>query len=107
MMIGFFKEFTPKGQMKPVRKLKLIAINYLNTGFIYHFLPLIPFTLFLKFEYSRFFYVIKCLRLRNTSELSSRNFMKEVRKYYRVQTIKKCEDPAIANDIYNDHIETS
>jgi hypothetical protein len=43
MIINFFREYTPKNGVTPIKDLRLCAIQYLKTKFIIDFIAILPF----------------------------------------------------------------
>ena len=80
---GFFIEYQPNNSIYSVRKIKKIADRYLKTEFIYDLLPLIPYRFIFSFDNSRFFYLIKVVRiLQFFKVLDTSNFMKLVKAFF-------------------------
>lgn len=76
----------------------MIATRYFNSGFVYDFLPLIPFNFMFSFPYSRILFLIKCNRLVPTLRfLDTGKFMKKVKEFFGHRLKKICEDSELAN----------
>ena len=73
----FILEYTDEATNLPVRDIATISLRYLKGGFIEDAIPLIPWNWFVKFKYSRIFFLIKCFRLKETFDLlDTGKFMK-------------------------------
>lgn len=99
----FILEYTDEATNLPVRDIATISLRYLKGGFIEDVIPLIPWNWFVKFKYSRIFFLIKCFRLKETFDLlDTGKFMKQVKKIFEKKLDKICEDPDLANNINMD-----
>ena len=64
MVLQFFKEFTSETSSIPVRNLEKISMNYLQNGFAYDFIAILPLqVLHLKNKRENLFFLIKLVRL--------------------------------------------
>lgn len=61
--IQFLVEFTPPGQLTPVKDISQISLRYLKGEFYKDFIPIIPLQLLDLGGDERLFYVIKIMRL--------------------------------------------
>ena len=104
MILQFFLEYKSNDSIYPVRDLKKIALNLYRTEFLYNLIPLIPLPHMLKFKYSRFLYLIKCIRLGKTMEmLDIKKFMGEIRLYISKNLDAICQDENKKNDTLENH----
>jgi hypothetical protein len=62
-IMKFFLEYTDDYTNNKIRDLSMISVRYLKNGFLFDFLPLIPWNWLFAFRYSRLLYLIKVLRL--------------------------------------------
>ena len=62
--LNFITDYKEEGATLPVKDIGLISLRYMQTRFIWDFLPLIPFTIF-DFGYESFhhFYLVKIIRI--------------------------------------------
>jgi hypothetical protein len=64
MLIQFLVEYTPPGQLVPVKDISLISMRYLRGEFLKDFIPIIPLQLLtLNNGDERLFFIIKIMRL--------------------------------------------
>ena len=64
LCLNFITDYKEEGSNSPVRDASLISMKYLNSRFVWDFLPLIPLTIFdLGYESFHHFYLIKIIRL--------------------------------------------
>lgn len=99
----FILEYTDEATNMPVRDIATISLRYLKGGFIEDAIPLIPWNWFVKFKYSRIFFLIKCFRLKETFDLlDTGKFMKQVKRIFEKKLDKICDDPELANNINMD-----
>ena len=83
MLLEFILEYTDEQTNQPVRNISAIALRYAKGDMKYDLLPLIPFNSLWQFQYSRLFYLIKCIRLLETFEmLDTAKFMKQVKHFF-------------------------
>ena len=60
----FLEEFLKDGQLNPIRDLKQIAERYLQTDFVWDFVPIIPFPFIFNIGgIEQHLYMIKCVRM--------------------------------------------
>ena len=62
MGLGFITEYLDENN-KSVKDLAKISKHYLKTGFLLDLIPLIPFNYIFAFTYSRYFFLLKSIRL--------------------------------------------
>ena len=68
MVSCFFTEFkTYSSSTRPIRDIKLIALQYIKGQFMFDILSLIPFNDMFHFNHSRIFLLLKILRLNTAS----------------------------------------
>lgn len=81
-MINFFVTYVDENNII-VRDVSKISLRYFKSKFAFHVLTAIPYQVFFKFQYSRFFYLIKGLRILETSELlDTARFMNNVKDMF-------------------------
>lgn len=103
--LKFLVSFTKDGETIPTKDLSKIAQRYLRKGFIFDFIPLIPFPLFLDLDHREaHFYIIKCIRIINGFKLFNiRVVMSDVRRVFTNRLDKIiANDPIAAEDIFLD-----
>jgi len=106
MLLGFITEYIDNNN-RPVRDFKRISKKYLNEGFIYDVIPLIPCNFMFHFPGSRFFFLIKSVRLIQAYEiLDVKQFNKSIGEFFKKRLDKVCQDPekAIDDEEDNTHI---
>ena len=102
-ILQFIKEYTPEFQLTPVRNLKLICRNYLETQFKWDIIPLIPLQE-IKFgnNRNRLFFLIKLIRLFKGLKMFNVNammtFVKEYLYSYVIERSK--HDSSFAQNIH-------
>jgi hypothetical protein len=106
IVLRFFVDYYEEGKQFPVRDLTAIAKNYLKTGFVFDFIPLIPLQeLPLPRGYARFFYIIKVMRLFNGFKLLNvEHIMDYIKKFYKSKVDRMIQsEQAIGEDIVRDN----
>lgn len=99
MATKFFVEYREESTNLLVRDISLISIRYIKNEFIMDLIPLLPLHSFFTFKFSHLLYILKCIRMLKTFQLlDTGRFMKHVKKYYEIQLLKVCEDPALAEN---------
>lgn len=100
MLLEFILEYTDEQTNQPVRNISAIALRYAKGDMKYDLLPLIPFNSLWQFQYSRLFYLIKCIRLLETFEmLDTAKFMKQVKHFFEGRLQQICQNPDLAEDM--------
>jgi hypothetical protein len=100
MLLEFILEYTDEQTTLPVRNISQISLRYVKGEFKFDLLPLIPFNFIWHFQYSRLFYLIKCIRLLETFEvLDTGKFMKHIKIFFQKRLEQICKDPELADDI--------
>ena len=103
-LLKFILEYQDETTNAKIKDITQISLRYLHTEFIYDFLPLIPFTFFINFPYSRLLFLIKCNRLIPTLRfLHTGRFMKKVKYFFQSSLDKICKDPNLADNINLDN----
>lgn len=83
VILGFLMEVPSNDVSYPLKTVSKTSERYLKQNFIYDLLPLIPYRFIFKFKFSRFFYFVKIMRIRNfLRALDTSSFMKHVKKYF-------------------------
>ena len=81
MIVKFLTDYIPEGENKPTKDFVLIAKNYLNNGFIWDFIPLLPLNFILNtiddrnYELVRIALFIKLIRIINGLKLFNIRFL--------------------------------
>ena len=106
MYANFMTEFLPEGQSEPVTDLQIIAKRYLHGDFFTHFIPLIPFTDFMRTnQITRLLYLVKVYRLYSVLKWLDVSVLfvsiKDKIKQNTLNLIKT--DPFIGEDTSQDH----
>ena len=65
----FCLEYQGFDDPNPVRQINLTAKRYAYNEMVYDLIPLIPFTMFLKFKHSRLLFLIKTIRIKKSLSL--------------------------------------
>ena len=95
----FLVEYREESTYHQVRDIAQISVRYIKNEFIYDLIPLVPLHTFFTFKFSHLLYILKCIRMLKTFQLlDTGRFMKHVKKYYEIQLLKVCEDPALAEN---------
>jgi len=87
-----------------VRNINLTAKRYANNEMMFDLIPLIPFTLFLRFKYSRLLFIIKSIRIKKSVKLlDTKKFIEIVKEFFDQELEKVCKDEKKENDIVFDN----
>ena len=63
--LSFLLQYVPEDSvnMIPVNDISETSKHYIRTNMMRDLIPLIPFQYFLKFKFSKLFYLTKCIRI--------------------------------------------
>ena len=98
MLFGFITEYVDEDN-KPVKDIKLISARYIKEGLIFDLIPLIPFNWLIRFQNSKYLFLLKSIRLIQAYEiLDVRVFNAQIGLIFKKNLTKCCDDPATAMD---------
>ena len=104
MVMRFFLEYTPRDSFYPIKDIRLIALIYFKTQFFFDLLPLVPLPHIFDMKYSRFLWLIKCMRLTKFHQiLNIRTIMKQVKQFFQYRISKIINDPNLCDEIEVDN----
>jgi hypothetical protein len=100
----FCLEYSSFDDTAPVRNINLTAKRYANNEMMFDLIPLVPFTLFLRFKYSRLLFIIKTIRIKKSVKLlDTKKFVEIVKEFFDQELQKVCQDDKKENDIVFDN----
>ena len=83
MLLEFITSYNDVDTNRPVKDIKKIASRYLSGNFLFDFVTIIPLAFIFRFEFSRLFIIIKCLRLIKLKNfLDIKSLMRRVKGIY-------------------------